>query len=117
MSRIKGLFAAAAILAVTAIAPVVAAECVMPGPAPMMPQGVSASKKEMAAGKVTLDEYVGLVESFKACQQKRISSAPKSTKEAALKNWRNSLLAADDAITAIKFQYQAQSWAYANRTR
>lgn len=116
MSRSTRFVGATALLLITAV-PALATECVMPGPAPAMPQGATFSKKEMLAGKVTHDKYVSALESFKACQEKRIATAPKKTKEEVLKSWRDSIEAADNAITAVNFLYQSQMWAYEARIR
>jgi hypothetical protein len=97
--------------------PVAATECVWPGPAPVMPQGATFSKNEMAAGKVTHDKYVSALQNFKACQEKRIATAAKSTKQEVLTSWRDSIEAADNAITAVNFLFQSQMWAYDNRQR
>ena len=106
-----------AALLVVAAAPAIAAECAPPGPAPVMPQGATFSKNEMAAGKVSHDKYVDIVQAFKECQQKRIASAPKGTKPELLKSWRDSIATADDTITAVDFIFQSQMWSYEARAR
>jgi hypothetical protein len=116
MRRIPRFFSASAVLLITAL-PAVAAECVFPGPAPVMPQGATSSKNEMSAGKLRHDQYIAALQSFKSCQAKQIATAPKSTKPQVLKSWRDSVEAADDAITAVDLLYQSQMWAYENRKR
>jgi len=116
MRRSPRLFCAAVLFAVVAL-PAGAAECVMPGAAPAMPQGATVSPEAMTAGKVARDQYVSAVQAFKECQLKRISTARKSTSPEDLQKWRDSVNAADDAITSVHFLYQAQLWAYEYRLR
>jgi len=116
MRRSPRHFCAAVLLAVIAL-PAGAAECVMPGAAPAMPQGATVSAEAMRDGKVARDQYVSAVRAFKECELMRIRTARKSTSPADLQQWRDSVSAADDAITSVNFLYQAQLWAYEYRLR
>ena len=116
MIHILWRFTAAAVLVIAAES-AVAIECVEPGRAPVMPQGATFSKSEMDAGKVARDKFVDAVEAFVECQQKRIATAPRGTKEETLQSWRDSIREADNARIAVNFIFQSQMWAYENRKR
>lgn len=111
MRRSIQLFSMAAFIASVAL-PAVAAECVMPPMAPAMPQGATATKDEMLAGKAALQKYINALQDFQDCEETRIKGSPKGTKKGTLQEWRDAGNAAIDAANAQQAVFSAQLKAF-----
>jgi hypothetical protein len=104
-----------AALAALAAFPAVAADCTMPGRAPTMPQGATASEEEMKAGHDALQVYVNQLQKYQDCNEAQIQNASKDTKPEDKQRWREQGNAAIDAATQIRDVYAAQLKAYKAR--
>ena len=111
--RLIQIFGAAALIA--AIAAPAMAECSKPGVAPVMPQGATATKDEMLAGKAALQKYVNDLQGFQDCIEQQIKSAPKETKSNVLQGWRDQGNAAIDEANAQSAVFSAQLKAFKAR--
>lgn len=106
----------AAIACLAAAAPSRAAECSMPGPAPTIPDGTTATVDQMKDAHTAVQSYVNLLQSYQDCVEARIKLGMKTTKPEELQKMRDSGNAAIDQAKALSDNYAAQVKAYKART-
>jgi hypothetical protein len=104
-----------AVLFALAALPAAADDCTRPGPAPVMPQGATATAEEMKSGHDALQKYVNELQKYQDCNEAQIQQASKDTKPEVKQHWRDEGNAAIDAATQIKNVYTAQLKAYKAR--
>ncbi len=107
MRRIHHILSAAALIALTA-SPVFAAECAQPGPAPVIPDGSTATVDQLKAAHQAVQSYVNTLQSVQDCNEAKIKMAPKGTKADDLQKLRDAGNAAIDQAKAISDAYSAQ---------
>lgn len=77
-----------------------------------MPQGATASAEEMKAGHDALQTYVKILETYEACLQDQIKSAPPDTKPEEKQKWQALADSAIDAAHEIADVYSIQLRAF-----
>ena len=107
MRRFHQLLSAAAFSAVIA-APAFAADCPQPGPAPVIPDGTTATVDQFKAAHSQVQTYVNALQSIQDCNEAKIKMAPRGTKADDLQKLRDAGNAAIDQAKAISDQYSAQ---------
>ena len=107
MRRIHHILSAAALFAVVA-SPVFAADCAQPGPAPVIPDGSTASVDQLKAAHQAVQSYVNTLQSVQDCNEAKIKMSPKGTKADDLQKLRDAGNAAIDQAKAISDAYSAQ---------
>jgi len=100
---VAGFIAAASLFAGQAWA-----DCVLPGPEPVVPRGEVATHTDMKIGHDALQTYVNALESYQACLEKQITAAPPDTKPELKLAWRAQGNAAIDEAKAAAARYAAQ---------
>jgi opacity protein-like surface antigen len=85
-----------------------AADCAQPGPAPVIPDGTTATVDQMKATHQAVQSYVQTLESVQDCNEAKIKMAPKGTKPDDLQKLRDAGNAAIDQAKAISDAYSAQ---------
>ncbi len=100
---VAGFIAAASLLAVPAWA-----DCVIPGPAPVLPRGEVATHADMKIAHDALQTYVNALESYQTCLEKQITAAPPDTKPELKLAWRAQGNAAIDVAKAASARYAEQ---------
>jgi len=104
----------AAVFAVAAF-PAFAADCAAPGPAPVIPDGTTATAAQMDAAKAAVQSYVNALQSVQDCNEARIKMSPKSMKPDDLQKMRDAGNAAVDQAQALAVAYSAQKKIFTNR--
>jgi hypothetical protein len=106
---------AAGTFAVLFALPAIAADCVQPGPAPVIPDGATATVDQLKNAHTQVQSYVNLLQSYQDCVEARIKMAPKGTKAEELQKLRDSGNAAIDQAKALSDNYMAQVKAFKAR--
>src|SRR5471032_3101922 len=107
MRRSIQIFAAAALVGFAAL-PAAAAECIQPGPAPVVPDGTTATAGQMGTARTAVQGYVNVLQTFQDCQEAKIKNAPKGTKGEDMQKWRDAGNSAIDTAQALSASYSAQ---------
>ncbi|MDB5395815.1 MAG: hypothetical protein JWM91_3321 [Rhodospirillales bacterium] len=106
---------AAAFLALTA-APAFAADCAQPGPAPVIPDGATATLDQMKTAHEAVQSYANSLQSVQDCYEAKIKLGQKNTKPEELQKMRDQGNAAVDQAKALGDAYSAQVKIYKTRT-
>ncbi len=93
------------------------ADCKLPGHAPVMPQGATASEEEMKEGHDALQKFVNELQTYQKCMEQQVKDAPPDTKPDVKQRWQAEADAAIDAAQQIADVYSAQLRAYKARTQ
>jgi len=104
----------AAVFAVAAF-PAFAADCAAPGPAPVIPDGSTATAEQMNATKAAVQSYVNALQSVQDCNEARIKMGQKTIKPDDLQKMRDAGNAAVDQAQALAASYMAQKKIFNNR--
>ena len=104
----------AALLAAAA-SPAFAADCAVPGQAPVIPDGQTATAAQMDAAKQQVQTYVNGLQSVQDCYEARIKMTQKSAKPDDLQKMRDAGNAAVDQAQALAAAYVAQKKIFNNR--
>jgi hypothetical protein len=107
MRPLHHALSAAAFLVLLA-APAFAADCPTPGPAPVVPDGTTATVDQMKAAHEQIQSYANLLQSVQDCYEAKIKMAPKGAKADDLQKLRDSGNAAVDQAKALGDAYSAQ---------
>jgi len=107
MRRSINALCAAAFLAAFA-APAFAADCSPPGPAPVIPDGTTATLEQMNATKSAVQSYVNALQSVQDCNEAKIKLGQKTIKPDDLQKLRDAGNAAVDQAAALAAAYSAQ---------
>ena len=91
------------------------AECAKPPKPPQMPQGATATSEEMQEGRVALQNYVNILQTFQKCREDEIKAAPADTKPEVKQKWAAEADSAIDAAHTIADVYSIQLRAYKAR--
>jgi hypothetical protein len=108
-------FLAAAALTALAAVPAMAKECAVPGQAPTVPDGTTATADQMKAAHDGVQSYVNTLQDYQDCLESNIKNAPKGTKGEDLQRLRDKGNAAIAQAEALKNDYVAQVKAYKAR--
>jgi hypothetical protein len=84
------------------------AECLMPQPAPTIPDGKVATDADMHAGHDTLQAFVNKLQDYQVCLEKQIKAASPDTRDALKMAWRAQGNAAIDEASALAADYAQQ---------
>ena len=95
--------------------PAFAADCPAPGPAPVIPDGSTATAEQMNAAKAAVQSYVNALQSVQDCIEARIKMGQKSIKPDDLQKMRDAGNAAVDQAQALAAAYVAQKKVFNNR--
>jgi opacity protein-like surface antigen len=114
MLYLKRILAGAALAALAGI-PAFAADCAQPGPAPMIPDGTTATVDQLKAAHTQVQSYVNMLQSYQDCVEARIKMSPKGTKPEDLQKLRDAGNAAIDQAKALSDTYAAQVKAFKAR--
>jgi hypothetical protein len=114
MARIAPL--AAALLAAIVATPSMAADCAVPGQAPALPDGATASVDQMKTAHDAVQSYVQSLEAYQDCLEARIKLSMKTSKPEELQKMRDAGNKAIDQAKALSDSYAAQVKAYKART-
>jgi hypothetical protein len=113
----KGIVSfAAAAFAVLAAGPSLAADCAVPGQAPAVPDGATATVDQMKTAHDAVQSYVHSLEAYQDCLEARIKMTMKSTKPEELQKMRDAGNAAIDQAKQLSDSYAVQVKAYKART-
>jgi len=107
--------ALSAVVFAAVASPVFAADCAAPGPAPVIPDGTTATAAQMDAAKAAVQSYVNALQSVQDCNEARIKMSPKSMKPDDLQKMRDAGNAAVDQAQALAVAYSAQKKIFTNR--
>jgi hypothetical protein len=88
--------------------PAFAADCAAPGPAPVIPDGTTATAEQMNAAKSAVQSYVNALQSVQDCYEARIKMGEKTVKPDDLQKMRDTGNAAVDQAQALAAAYKAQ---------
>jgi hypothetical protein len=91
-----------------AAAPVFAADCAQPGPAPAVPDGSTATVDQMKAAHESIQSYANTLQSVQDCYEAKIKIGAKTTKPEDLQKMRDAGNAAVDQAKALSDAYSAQ---------
>ena len=108
-------FAAAGFAALMAL-PATAADCGVPGQAPVIPDGATATVDQMKAAHDSVQSYVQSLESYQDCLEARIKLSMKTAKPEELQKMRDAGNAAIDQAKSLGDTYMTQVKAYKART-
>src|ERR1700761_1231337 len=115
-ASMRDVFCGAAVAAtILLLAGGAVAECAKPPKAPQMPQGATASDEEMKQGRVTLQNYVNILQDFEKCMEAQIKNAPPDTKPEVKQQWAANADSAIDAAHTIADVYSIQLRAFKAR--
>jgi hypothetical protein len=84
------------------------AECLLPGPPPVPPDGSTATDAEMKLGHDAIQHFVLELEAFQACRNAMIDHAPAGTTEARKQIWVQEGNAAVDEAHELADAFSAQ---------
>jgi hypothetical protein len=84
------------------------AECMIPGKAPVPPNGATATVEEMKQGHDQLQSYVNQLEAYQACLEAEIKAAPADADKELKNAWRAQGNAAVDLAQELQTTYAAQ---------
>jgi len=91
------------------------AACASPPRAPQMPQGASAGDEDMKEGRVRLQKYVDILQTYQKCMEDQIKDAPPNTKPELKQEWQANADLAVDAAHEIADVYAIQLRAFKAR--
>jgi hypothetical protein len=106
--------AAAAVVAAVPEAP--RADCLLPGPPPVPPQGETASADDMKLGHDVMQAFVVQLEAYQTCRNTQIDHAPAGTSLQQKQQWLDQGNAAVDEANALAAAFGAQLRAFKART-
>lgn len=112
---VRRLAAPALVLIAMFAAPAANAVCADPPKPPRMPQGATATDDEMKEGRVKLQTYVNILQTYEACLEKQVKDAPPDTKPELKQKWQATADAAVDAANEIADVYSIQLRAFKAR--
>jgi|GEM_PF-2951940 hypothetical protein len=92
-----------------------AAECMVPGPAPVMPRGTVATAEDMKIQHDAVQAYVKALEAFQACVNAEIDNAPPGTDENTKRAWIAESNHAIDRAQALADAFAEQQRIYKAR--
>ena len=92
-----------------------AANCAQPGPAPVIPDGTTATVDQMKAAHQAVQTYVNSLQSVQDCNEAKIKMGQKTIKPDDLQKMRDAGNAAVDQAQALAAAYMAQKKIYNNR--
>ncbi len=84
------------------------ADCLLPGPPPVAPDGGKATAADMKLGHDVIQSFVHELESYQGCREKQIATAGTATTDQQKQTWREQGNAAVDEATAIAAAFAAQ---------
>ena len=84
------------------------AECLRPGPAPVAPDGATATAQEMALGHDAAQSFVHQLEHYQACRNKQADTAGADVPEATKQDWLRQGNDAIDEANAIADAFSRQ---------
>jgi hypothetical protein len=96
-------------------APVPVADCLLPGPPPVPPDGATASQDDMKLGHDVIQAYVVQLEAYQACRNAQADHAPLGTSDERKRIWIEQGNAAVDQAHAIADAFSAQLRAFKQR--
>jgi hypothetical protein len=102
------ILGAAAVAAFGAFPAFAAPDCVMPGQAPVIPDGTTASMDQFKAAHVAVQSYVKSLESYQDCVEARIKMAPPDMKPEDKQKLRDQGNAAIDQAHGLSDAYMEQ---------
>jgi hypothetical protein len=88
--------------------PAAPAECLLPGPPPVPPDGSTATDADMKLGHDAIQHFVLQLEAFQACRNAEIEHAPAGTTDARKQSWIQEGNAAVDEAHALADAFSAQ---------
>jgi hypothetical protein len=91
------------------------AECLLPEPAPTLPNGATATEAEMRAGHDALQGFVDKLQTYQACLEDEIKNAPADTRPEMKIAWRTVGNAAIDQARDLAAEYDNQIKLYKSR--
>jgi hypothetical protein len=97
--------------------PVAPAECMLPGPPPVPPDGATATDADMKLGHDAIQHFVVQLEAFQACRNAQIDHAPAGTTDARKQIWLQEGNAAVDDAHALADAFSAQLKIFKARTK
>jgi hypothetical protein len=83
-------------------------DCLLPGPAPVPPDGRTATAADMALGHSTIQNFVNELEGYQACRNYQLDHADKSASEQQKQTWLDQGNAAVDQANAIANAFAEQ---------
>jgi len=92
------------------------AECILPEPAPVVPDGATASDSEMHAARDSIQKFVNSLQDYQVCLEAEVKSAPPDTRLELKLAWRTLGNAAIDQAQALAADYAQQLAIYKGRT-
>ncbi len=107
MLYLKRILAAAALTGLATF-PAFAADCAQPGPAPVIPDGTTATVDQLKTAHAQVQSYVNMLQSYQDCVEARIKMSPKGTKPEDLQKLRDAGNAAIDQAKSLSDNYSAQ---------
>jgi hypothetical protein len=93
-------------------APQTAADCLLPGPPPVPPDGGSATAADMKLEHDVFQSFVLQLEGYQACREKQIAASGTGTTEQQKQTWRAQANAAIDEAQALAGAFAAQLKVY-----
>jgi hypothetical protein len=93
----------------------VAADCLRPGPVPVLPRGASATAEDMKTQHDALQGFVVGLEAYQTCLEQKIANAPPDTDAAQKEFWRQKGNDAIDEAHALAAAFAEQLQIYKAR--
>ena len=90
----------------------VPADCLFPGPAPVPPDGATASEADMKLGHDVIQNYVLELEAYQTCRNTEADNSPASVSEQQKQTWLADGNAAVDEANALADAFSAQLKAF-----
>jgi hypothetical protein len=92
------------------------ADCLLPGPAPVVPNGLTASSADMKLAHDVIQGFVHQLERYQACRNTQIDHAAASVSAQQKQSWVDQGNAAVDQAEALANAFSAQLKIYNART-
>ena len=83
-------------------------ECLLPGPAPVPPDGATATASDMALGHDTLQSFVNQLEAYQACLNNKVDHPAPGVTDAQKDTWIEQGNAAVDQANALAAAFSDQ---------
>jgi len=93
----------------------VLADCLYPGPAPVPPDGSTATEADMKLGHDAIQNYVLELEAYQACRNSQADNSPASVTDQQKQTWLAEGNAAVDQATALASAFSVQLKTYKAR--
>jgi len=84
------------------------ADCLLPGPPPVSPDGGKATAADMKLGHDVIQSFVMQLESYQSCRERQIAAAGSGTTDQQKQTWRDQGNAAVDEAQALAASFAAQ---------